>query len=175
MTTEARIVAPQRKIGSRPTGGSTPAPEAPEPPQGGRGRKLGIIIGVAVVAIAAAAYWFLVGPGAASGEVEAGAEAAAEEHVELGPVQVVDSISINLAGGHYLRLGLGLQLSADNHGELDAAKALDAAIALFSGRTQEELADSATREALKVELSENLAEIYEGEVVSVYYTDFVTQ
>lgn len=175
--TESRVIAPQGKIGARPTGegDKAPAPETPEPK---KSRRLpSVVIGVAILAAAAAAYWMLLGPGAGPAEDEAAEGEHAAEEVELGPVQVVDSVSVNLAGGHYLRLGLGLQLSAEagGHGELDVAKALDAAIALYSGREVSELADVQARDDLKHELSSTLDELYHGEVVGVYYTDFVTQ
>ena len=165
----------QPKIGSRPTGGET-AEAAPEA-KGGK-KKLPIIIGAVVVVLAGAAYWFLAGPGAAAPAAEVSADPSAEPSYELGEVMVVEPISINLDGGHYLRLGFAMQLTADagGHGAaVDTAKALDAAIALFSGRTTEELADPDKREELKKELGETLKELYHEEVVGVYYTDFVTQ
>ena len=81
-------------------------------------------------------------------------------------------------GGHYLRLGFALQLidgAGGSHGPIDTSIALDTAIALFSGRTTEELADLTVREDLKHELEAELFELYHEEVVAVYYTDFVTQ
>lgn len=171
MTTEPRIVAPQRKIGSRPVASETAA-VAPEPPaKKGPGRKATLGIGAAIIAVVAAVYWFVVGPGAASED----GDAAAAPEPKYGPVQVIDPISVNLAGGRYLRLGLGMQLTDAAHGDIDTAKALDAAIALYSGRTQAELADPEVRETLKVELADVLSERYHGEVITVYYTDFVTQ
>ncbi|GMA35647.1 MULTISPECIES: flagellar basal body-associated FliL family protein [Demequina] len=170
---EPRVMAPQTKIGARPSAAPQPAAPEPEPSGGGRKRMLSVLIGAAILAAVAGAYWFLMGPGAASGD-ESG-EAAAEEQVEAGAVQVVDSISVNLEGGHYLRLGLGLQLTADGHGDVDTAQALDAAIALFSGRTTSELADPEVRDELKATLAETLGDLYHGDVMGVYYTDFVTQ
>lgn len=178
MSTEARIVAPQTKIGARPTTSGTEPKE--EEPTKKRGKsKVMTLVGGLIVVGAIAGYWFLMGPGAGAPADEAAEPSvAAEPEYELGEVVVVDSISINLEGGHYLRLGLGLQLTADagGHGAaIDSAKALDAAIALFSGRTTEELADAHERELLKEELAETLKELYHEEVVGVYYTDFVTQ
>lgn len=168
-------MAPETKIGSRPPAGSGVDGDGPEPKRGKK-KLLSVIIGVVVLAGAGAGYWFLAGPGAASA-AEPTPGASAEPEYELGEVLVIDSISINLQGGHYLRLGLGLQLveGAGAHGPIDPAKALDAAIALYSGRTQEELADGDVRESLKAELTEVLLESYHEEVVGVYYTDFVTQ
>lgn len=177
MSTEARVVAPQQKIGARPTGGA--AGDGDAPTGKGKSKKLTMIIGLVILVAAGAAYWFLMGPGAAADEAVEGAEA--EPEYELGEVAILDSISINLEGGHYLRLGLGIQQVASDGGghgggtEFEAAKALDAAIALFSGESQEALADPHYREELKEQLEETLYELYHHEVVGVYYTDFVTQ
>ena len=46
-------------------------------------------------------------------------------------------IQINLAGGHYLRIGLALQLTDSASKEIDGSKALDATIDLFSGLPDE--------------------------------------
>jgi flagellar FliL protein len=175
MTTEPRIVSPNQKIGARPTG--TDAAKGEAAPKGGKKKKL-IMIGAAVgVVVLGAAYWFLLGPGKAPATPTdpALATASPQPTYELGAVLAIDSISINLQGGHYLRLGLGLQLIKSVKESPDKAKALDAAIALFSGHTTEELADPTVREDLKKQLGEKLLELYDGEVVSVYYTDFVTQ
>jgi flagellar FliL protein len=177
MSTEARIVSPQQKIGARPTGpsGGAAAEEPAKPAKGGK-KKLSVIIAAVLVIALGAAYWFLAGPGASAPEGDA--VVATEPEYELGEVLPVEAISINLAGGHYLRLGFALQLIASaggTHGAIDASIALDAAIALYSGHTQEELADLDYREELKHLLEEKLFELYHEEVVAVYYTDFVTQ
>ena len=176
MTTESRIVAPSQKIGARPTG-TDAAAKGDAPSKGGKKKKL-IMIGAAVgVVVLVAAYWFLAGPGKATAAPTdpASATASAAPVYDLGAVLTIDSISINLQGGHYLRLGMGLQLIKSVKETPDKSKALDAAIALFSGHTTEELADPTIREDLKKQLGEKLFELYDGDVVSVYYTDFVTQ
>jgi flagellar protein FliL len=175
MSTEARVVAPQQKIGTRPPASEASATDK-APKKVGK-KKLMLIVGVVVVLALAAAYWFLLGPGKAAPAAATGPDATATPApvYDLGEVMAIDSISINLQGGHYLRLGMGLQLIKSVHTAPDKAKALDAAIALYSGHTTEELADPAIREELKKQLGEKLFELYDGEVVSVYYTDFVTQ
>jgi|GEM_PF-204118 len=182
-TTGTRIGSSGPTIGSRPAPASHDAEgdkighnDSKDKKGKGKG-KLVRLIGVLIVVAAVAGYWFLMGPGAGSAE-EAAPPAAGETEYELGEVLVVEPISINLEGGHYLRLGLGLQLTADagHHGvAVNSAQALDAAIALFSGRSVEELADLQTREALKTQLTNTLKDLYEEQVVGVYYTDFVTQ
>lgn len=165
LATKARIPAPPGRAGGIPA----PADVAAAPAKGGR--KGRVLVAVVLVLLAgAAAWWFLVGPGAS-----ADGEPAAEPPPEPGPVQVVEPISLNLAGGRYLRIGVGLQLTADAHDEVDTAQALDVVIELFSGRAVDEVASAEGRAVLKEELARQLDEAYHGEVIGVYFTDYVTQ
>lgn len=171
MPIEQRVVS-KPKIGAKIGGSSEPAaPPEPEKKAGG-GRKKLIVIIAAVVVVAGAAAWFFLGRGGG-----AAAEPAAEPAPEPGEVVQVEPISVNLADGHYLRLGLGLQLTIDagGHGPIDPSPALDAAISLYSGRAVAEVNDPATRDALKAELAGILEEKYHGEVMDVYLTNYVTQ
>ena len=59
--------------------------------------------------------------------------------------------------------------------EVDGSKALDATIDLFSGRTIEEVGAVKERKHLKEDLEAELEHLYHGEVLGVYFTDFVTQ
>jgi flagellar FliL protein len=137
-----------------------PAPEeAGDPPR--RSRKRVLVALALVAALAGAGWWFLLKP-AAPAEPKPG------EVVRLEPIQV------NLAGGHYLKIGIALQLTADAHGA-DGSKALDATIGLFSGRAMGQLTEPETREKLKHQLLEELDHRYHGEVMDVFFTDFVTQ
>ncbi len=128
---------------------------------------------MAIVALlgAGGGYWFLAGPGAGS------RPAAAEESPapEPGVVQELEPISLNLAGGRYLMIGLGLQLTAEVEDEIDPSIALDRTIALFSGRPIEEVSSAEGRAALKAELVAVLEGAYHGEVIDVFFTTFVTQ
>lgn len=161
---EQRIIGSSTKIGGqRPSSTTTEAePAAPPKKRGKRG-----LAGIAALVVVAGVGWFLLGPGAAP--------QAEPTEVELGSVQAVEPISINLAGGRYLRLGLGLQLTAEVAEDVDTVKALDLAIALFSQRSIEELNTPEGRDALKTQLASQLKEVYEGEVVDVYFSNFVYQ
>ena len=170
MPIEQRVVS-GAKIGANKIGGgaasSTPAAESEAPPT--KKRKLLVITGAAVLLAAGAAAYLLLGKGG-------GGEPAAEPEPVPGVVLTVDPVSLNLADGHYLRLGMALQLTEEVGEEApDTARALDLAIALFSGRTVAEVSDPATRDALTAELAHQLAEAYEGEVMDVYLTNYVTQ
>lgn len=171
MPIEQRVISGP-KIGAKIGGGSSAAPTPPpaeETKKRGPSKKvLILVIGVVVLLGAAAAAYFLVFA------KDGGAEPV-EPAPEPGAVLTVDPISLNLADGHYLRLGLALQLTAESEEAPDPSKALDAAIALFSGRSIAEVSDPAVREQLTDELAHHLEELYEGEVMDVYLTNYVTQ
>ncbi|GAA3795458.1 flagellar basal body-associated FliL family protein [Cellulomonas soli] len=172
---EQRVISSPKIGGKIGGGGGSSKPEpTPEPPAEKSKKKLLLIIGGVVVLLAVGAAWFfLMGPGKASSATDT---PAAEPAPVPGVVLAVEPVSINLADGHYLRIGLGLQLTADAGEETpDPSVALDLAISLFSGRTVAEVSDPAQRDALKAELATELSEAYEGKVMDVYLTNYVTQ
>ncbi|MEV5001605.1 flagellar basal body-associated FliL family protein [Nocardioides sp. LML1-1-1.1] len=134
---------------------------AAAPAAGGKGKKK-ILIGVVVLALAAGAAWFfLLKP---SGPAEP----------KPGEVLPLEAIQVNLSGGHYLRLGMALQLTETAH-EADGSQALDAAIGVFSGLPVGQVNTPATREKLRQELEKELEHRYRGDVMEVLFTEFVTQ
>ena len=128
----------------------------------GGGKKKVILLLVAMLVVGGGAYWFLLKP------------AEAKEAPKPGEVVSLEPIQVNLAAGHYLKIGIALQLTAEAH-EADGSKALDATIELFSNKSMEELTRPDSRAKLKKELEKELKERYHGEVMGVYFTDFVTQ
>lgn len=179
MSEQRVISSAKRPVGGIREGRGREAPAAAEPDGAKKKRKkpkklVLIVAAVAVLAIAGAAYVFVLKPSPA-----AGAEPAEPEPVP-GEILTIEAVSVNLADGHYLRLGMGLQLveGGGAHGGAtapDPALALDLAIALYSGHTVAEVSDPATREALKAELVTELEHAYHGGVMDVYLTDYVTQ
>jgi flagellar FliL protein len=131
------------------------------------GGKLKLIIGaVAVLALLGGAYQFVLAPKSAK---------AAPPKPTPGAVVKRDAITLNLAGGHFLKLGLSLQASADAGEDVSGAKALDAAVEEFSGKTVSELSTRAGRDKAKAELVKAVSKLYEDKVYDVYLTDFVMQ
>ena len=57
-----------------------------------------------------------------------------------GTVKTLDPITVNLAGGHFLKLGMAMQFDMSAGEETDGSRALDLAIGQFSGKTIDELA-----------------------------------
>jgi flagellar FliL protein len=151
------------------------APADEEAPKGGK-KKLLIIGLVAVLAIGAAAYFFVF---SGSGEAEA------EPAPEAGTVVLaVEPVAVNLAGGSYLKLGFTLQFSAaydlhaggGGHGggaTPDGSKAMDIAISQFSGAALADVQNN--REAMKAHFEEAVIEAYHGDVYELWYTEYVTQ
>ena len=148
---------------------AAPVAAAPEPK--GKGKKPLIMIVVAVLVVAGAGWFFFLKP---SGE------AAATEPVP-GAVVDLEPLTLNLADGRFLKVGLSLQLSAEagagGHGgeEFNGAKARDAAIGIFGQRTYAQLLAPKGRDAARKALDTEVKHRYEGEVLQVYLTEFVMQ
>ncbi|MCA0330420.1 MAG: flagellar basal body-associated FliL family protein [Actinobacteria bacterium] len=139
-----------------------------EAPKKGKSKLL-VMVALALV-VAAAAYFFLLKPKDA-----ATAEAAAPV-VEKGEVLVLDPIYVNLAQGHFLKLGMALQATKDGDVKhMDGSEALDSAIEIFSGQDMEKLGDAEVRAEYKKQLVEKVVESYEKHVMDVYFTEFVMQ
>ena len=177
---EQRVIG--AKIGApRPIGASNAAPEhkpEPEPDESetkkhGRKPLMIVLVAVLVVVLAGVAAWFFLLRD--KGDTTGAPEPEPTPTLVAGAVLDVDAVSVNLADGHYLRLGLALQLSDDVTADPDPARALDLAIALYSGRSVDEVSAPATRDQLKGQLLAQLQEAYGPEVMDVYLTDYVTQ
>ena len=168
MADQPRTARTTTTDGTDPMATTTAAPpatvEAAQAKSGGR-KKMIVLALVAVVAVAAA-YMLVLKPKDKSG---------APPKPVAGVVVKLEPITINLAAGHFLKLGLSLQASADAGEEVSGAKALDAAIDLFSGRTVESLARRDGREKAKTALIKEISERYENKVYDIYFTDFVMQ
>jgi flagellar protein FliL len=148
------------------TGAEATTSEAGDAPRG-RSRKKLIIVLVAVLVIVAAGYVFVLKP--------KGDKPGAAPKPVPGAVVKLDDITVNLAGGHFLKLGLSLQATADAGEDVSGAKALDAAIDLFSNRTIKDLATREGRDSAKAALVKRVSDLYDGKVYDVYFTDYVMQ
>lgn len=145
---------------------------ATEEPAGGGKKKLLLIGGGAAVALALA--WFLLlGPGSGGAAPAEAAEPVAGEVVTLEPM------TMNLADGRLLKVGLAIQLEEAEEAEegrpWSGAKALDEAISVLGGLTYEQLTAPGGREKAKQELSTRVVERYEHGVMGVLFTEFVMQ
>jgi flagellar FliL protein len=128
-------------------------------------RRRALLVAPVIVLLAGLAFTFLK-PSPAAG---------AAPEPSPGPIVQLEPVTMNLSGGHFLKLGLALQPTAEAGEEVSGAKALDLAITLFSGRSLEELSSRAGREKAKATLVQNVTKAYEGKVYDVYFTTFVMQ
>jgi flagellar FliL protein len=134
--------------------------------KGGK-KKLLLIAGpLVLVIVLAAVYMLVLKPSGSSGPKKV-------VHTP-GAVVKLDPITINLAGGHFLKLGLSLQPDVSAT-ETDGSKALDDAIELFSGKAVTELATKDGRDKAKATLVDMVSKSYEEKVYDVYFTEFVYQ
>lgn len=173
------------------------APEATEEPKKKRGKKTIIIpVVMLLIGLGVGGYFFMTGK-------SKGAEAASEATtttIAHGKLVRLKPITLNLSDGHVLKVGIAMQLiekpedehlaaivtaSAGGHGSggttevpdspLDGleAKALDQAIQTLGDSTFAQLSKPGGKLHAKEELSHKIQEQYHGDVVEVYFTDFV--
>jgi flagellar FliL protein len=100
---------------------------------------------------------------------------------EPGAVVPLESITVNLSNGHFLKIGVALQATADAAEAPDGSKAKDLMIAQFSNKPVAELSSEKARNHEKAELKEKIVEAYTEEstktkaVMDIYFTEFVMQ
>lgn len=136
---------------------------AKEVKEGGSKKKLIAIVLVVLLAAGGAGWYFVL------------RKPSGPEKPQPGAVLKLDSINVNLADGHYLKLGLALQTTTKASADIDGSQALDIAISQLSGRKMADLAVPAKREKAKDDLVGAVSEAYEGEIMDVYFTEFVMQ
>lgn len=146
---------------------------------GGKGRSK-LVPAVVVVLLLAAGGYFVTSGGGDDAAAVAGEAVEAPVPV-LGEVVALEPVTLNLADGRFLKVGLALQLvegaaAVDAAGVAGfAAPALDEAISVLGARSYAELVAPGGRDAVKQALSERVAARYEGDVLGVYFTEFVMQ
>ena len=138
-----------------------------------KSKKLLMIIVVALVVLG--------GGGAGAYVMMRGDSAAAQPEPKKGIVTPIENdLTINLADGHYLKLGFALQETEDAGTEaVDTSEAINLAIDQYTGKSVAELSTEKGRKAAKAELLEKIKKAYQEDgtqkIMDVYYTAFVTQ
>lgn len=150
---------------------TAPAPAPDADAAAPKGKKKLIMIVVPVLLAVVAAWYFVLGPGSG------GSAAEEPKEPELGEVVALEPITMNLADGRLLKVGLALQLPLEPAGEeeVTGSVALDEAIAFLGEHTYAQLAKPAARQEAKTKLSERVAKRYHDEVLGIYFTEFVMQ
>ncbi|GAA3930627.1 flagellar basal body-associated FliL family protein [Actinoplanes auranticolor] len=135
-------------------------------------KKMLMIIVLAVVLLggggAGAWFFFLKG------------DAAEAAPVKGAVITIENTMTINLADAHYLKLGFALQMTEEAGAvEVDVAEAIDLAIDQYTGMEIAELETEKGRLKAKAELLEKIEKAYNVDhkhlVMGLYFTSFVTQ
>jgi flagellar protein FliL len=140
--------------------------------EGGKKSKKKLLIIVLVLVLAGAGAYMMLGKSK---------KAAAPVAPVKGTVLALDSITMNLADGRFLKLGMALQftqegsVSGEGHAALDGSQALDLAIAQLSNKPIISLNSAAARFQAKEKLVKAITKAYDGAVMDVYFTEFVMQ
>jgi flagellar FliL protein len=132
--------------------------------------------------IAAGGYFM----GGSGSEATATTETTVEPEIVEGPLLAVEPMTINLADGRYLRLGVSFQMTdayedavEGEEGEAfahhHASQVQDLLIATLGGHEVAALAGAEGRAEVKEELLHQVDEILDGNVMEIYFTEFVIQ
>jgi flagellar FliL protein len=136
--------------------------EAPAKPSKFKSKKFLIIV-VAVLALGAGGYMFL--------------KPTKTPPPSGGDVVAMDATTLNLAGGHYLKIAVAIQLvkGAASATGFSSSHAAELVIDEFSNRTVVSLGSNAARKKLTADLLADIKKAYPGEVFDLFVTNFVTQ
>lgn len=160
--------APESEEGEEPTA------EVEAPPA----KKRSNLVPAIIVAAGLVVGGFLMKPSAPAAEGEAAKEK--EEEVVPGEMATIEPITLNLADGHYLRLGVGIELVEGvpakeflEGGDADRFK--DLMISEVGDMTVDQVGTTEGRTALKATLRHGAEKLYEDEFVEIYLTEAVVQ
>lgn len=94
-----------------------------------------------------------------------------------GDAVIIDPNTVNLRGGHYLQIGMTIELvsGAASATTFQISQAEQLTIDEFSNRTVASLGANGARQKLMKDLEKKIQKAYPKEVYSVYLTKFVTQ
>ncbi|TVQ97932.1 MAG: flagellar basal body protein FliL [Desulfovibrionales bacterium] len=164
------------------------APVEEEPKKGGKAKWIVLLLVLLLLGGGgAAAYWFLMGPGAESGEQAGeqavpGAEATGTRADFTPEIVRLDPFIVNLAdplGRRFLRMTLDVEVrdrAAVGEVQRSTSRIRDAVILLLAGKSFADLASMEGKITLKNEIVERLNQIVGGgRVTNVYFTEFVVQ
>lgn len=115
---------------------------------------------------------------------DAGAEAAAvaevDEATKGGELIQVDAMSVNLADGHFLKIGVAIELAEGEDGKEFEKKGYpnkirDLIITSAASKSMAELASSEGKEDFRAKLHDGAEKLYKESYHGIYFTEFVMQ
>ncbi len=151
--------------------------------EAGKGGKLKLILAALLLVVAGAALGAKVLGGGSPAAEAVGPTTTTTE--PPGPVTTLDSITLNLADGRFLKLGLAFEVHHDAEYPMESpvpdeltkgfAREIDAAITLMSSYTYEDLVAPNGKIEAKRALLDELVDVSDGAVKDVLFHEFVMQ
>ena len=152
-------------------------------------KKLFIIMGAVVLVLliggGVGAWLFLKAKPVAEGDKDPGQQVpvpALGQQAQIGPMVNIEEFIVNIISGdaaHYVKASITVELSNEEvkiEVEQRMPQMRDAILLLISNKTYEELQDLQGKKQLKAELLSKINSfLHSGQVVSVYFTNFVVQ
>ncbi len=148
-----------------------------------KGGKLKLIIGAVVLLVAGVVLGGKVLGG--GGATASAADATTTTTEPDGPITTLDPITLNLADGRFLKLGVAFEVhhdedypapeGADDEITKGFARELDATIMVMSAFTYEDLAAPGGRAQAKTDLLAALVDVSDGAIRDVLFHEFVMQ
>lgn len=150
---------------------ATSSPTEPaDAPVKKKGKKKKLIIAVVLVIVLAAAAKFMLGGKKAPADATAAPKP--------GPVVAIDAVTVNLSGGHYLRIGVAVQFTSKVSATAppDGTMATDQTITYFTGQDPTSLETSTGLANAKKGLEAKIATVYPDDpIYDILFTSFVVQ
>ena len=157
--------------------------------KGGGKKKFFIIIGIVVLILliggGVGAWFFLKEKPVLGDEKTPGPNVpvpALQQQSQIGPMVNIDEFIVNIISGdaaHYVKASITVELTnVEVQAEVEQRmpQMRDAILLLISNKTYEELQDLQGKKQLKAELSSKINSFLQtGQVVSIYFTNFVVQ
>lgn len=133
-----------------------------------KSKKKRIIIMVVLLIVIAGGAKFMLG----------GSKTSAVAAPKPGPLVALDAVTVNLKGGHYLRVGVTVQFTDKVKATQppDGAMATDQVIVYFTGQDAATLQTPSALMSAKTRLMSKIGEAYPGDpVYDIFFTSFVVQ
>jgi flagellar FliL protein len=165
-TRDSRFVSAGGKADAGRSGNGSKTTDSGEPAPPKRSRfksKKFVIAVVAVLALGGGGYMFL--------------KPTKTPPPSGGDVVAMDATTLNLEGGHYLKIAVAIQLvkGAASATSFASSHAAELVIDEFSNRTVASLSSNAARKKLTADLLAQIQKAYPGDVFDIFLTNFVTQ
>jgi flagellar protein FliL len=142
------------------------------------------LVPAVVLAIGIAAGGYFVGGSGAAATTDAEESAAEADELEAGDVVELEAVTVNLANGRFLRVGVAVLTSAEFESVDDEPRRFkpehqsrlrDQLIAMFAGRDVATLTGAENIEATKAEMLDRVNVVLDGHAFEVYLTEFASQ